>query len=124
MKEKCSFYPMDASFEQDGIWEGGELSRLRSPSGQAYFILLGKLQGGTYRLSLQGAGGNPSYCIEIVDGGFDYHGKQQVAAKADKVSLRFRADTEAEYYLRITADKPVALNRVELQAVGKDDTAR
>lgn len=124
MKEECSFYPMASSLEQDGVWEAGELSKLRSPSSQAYFVFLGRLQAGTYRLSLQGEGGNPSYCIEIVDGEFDYYGKQQVAAKADKVSLPFRADTGAEYYLRVTADKPVALNKVELQAVENDGTTR
>jgi len=124
MKEECSFYPMASAYEQDGIWDSDELTQLRSPARQAYFVFLGDLEAGSYRLSVQGENDNPEYCIEVVNSEFDYYEKQQVSAKADKAVLQFSADKSSGYYLRVTAGEPLVLHKLELQAIGKNGVTR
>ena len=61
-----------------------------------------------------------NYCIEIVSNEFDYIDSKKANEASDKMSLLFQLEERLEYYLRITARKPISLTKIEL-LVGKLD---
>ncbi|WP_146066779.1 hypothetical protein [Candidatus Venteria ishoeyi] len=114
MKEECSFYPLSVALSQDRIWGSDKLSKLRSPSNNAYFVPLGYLELGLYQLLLEGLGDNANYCIEIINGEFEYFVEKTVNRESEKLSLQFQADERSNYYLRIKSKKPISLKRIEM----------
>lgn len=114
MKEKCSFYPLSIGLAQHRVWGSEMLGRLQSSSDHAYFVPLGLLEPGIYRLRLDGLSDSADYCIEIVNSEFDYFDKEKVNRKGEIMGLQFRADIRSEYSLRITSKKPVSLKRIEI----------
>ena len=120
MKEECSFYPLSVALSQDRIWGSDKLSKLRSPSNKAYFVPLGYLELGLYQLLIEGLNDNANYCIEIINGEFDYLVEKTLNGESEKLSLQFQADERSNYYLRIKSRKPISLKRIEILASEKN----
>ena len=114
MKGECGFYPFPVGLAQDRVWGSDMLGKLKSPSGRAWFVPLGRLESGLYRLQLEGLNDNAGTCIEIINDEFDYVDMQNVNREANKMSLQFQSDVRSEYFLRITTRKPAGLDRVEI----------
>jgi len=114
MKEECSFYPLSVALSQDRIWGSDKLNKLRSPSNKAYFVPLGYLELGLYQLLFEGLDDNANYCIEIINGEFEYFVEKTVNRASKKLSLQFQADERSNYYLRIKSKKPISLKRIEI----------
>jgi hypothetical protein len=51
-KERCSRYPLSASLPPDRRWQAGDLAGWREARGTGYFLPLGELAPGLYRLQL------------------------------------------------------------------------
>ncbi len=51
-KERCAHYPVSGKIPNDGIWTSADLAAWRSPQADAYFIPLGNMPAGKYRLHL------------------------------------------------------------------------
>ena len=120
MKEECSFYPLSVALAQDRIWDSDILGKLQSPSNNAYFVPLGRLEPGLYQILLEGLNKNTNYCIEIINNEFDYFEQKKLNWESEKMILQFQADEHSEYYLRITSKKPISLKRIELLASEKN----
>ena len=116
MKEECHFYPFSFALAQDRIWGSNILAKLQSPSNNAYFVPLGRLEPGLYQLLLEGLNKNTNYSIEIINNEFDYFDQKKLNGESEKMILQFQADEYSEYYLRITSRKPISLKRIELFA--------
>jgi len=114
MKEACAFYPLPFALARDGPWEPETLRKLRSPSGQSYFIPLGPLSPGAYRVLLQGPGPTARPCVELIDGDFDYLDEIDLEPEDGGWRLRFRTGKAGELFLRVKAPGPTGLTRVEL----------
>ncbi len=116
MKEECSFYPLSVALSQDRIWGSDKLTKLRSPSNNAYFVPLGYLEPGLYQLLFEGFDDNANYCIEIINGEFEYLVEKTVNKESEILSLHFQAGERSNYYLRIKSKKPISLKRIEILA--------
>jgi len=114
MKEECGFYPLSMDLAKDKVWGNNLLAKLRSPSNQAYFVPLGFLEPGSYRLMMTGLAPDTNYCIEIINSEFDYFDNKRVNGDGEETSLIFQADVRSEYFLRISAREPVSLKKIEL----------
>ncbi|MFZ0791683.1 MAG: hypothetical protein WAM94_18880 [Chromatiaceae bacterium] len=114
MKEACAFYPLPFALARDGAWGPETLRKLRSPSGQGYFLPLGSLSPGAHRVLLQGLGAGARPSVELIDGGFDFLDALEIEPDAAGWSLRFRTDTAGELFLRVNAPGSTDLTRVEL----------
>ncbi|MFZ1445457.1 MAG: hypothetical protein WAS49_08280 [Candidatus Dechloromonas phosphoritropha] len=51
-KEKCAHYPQPSPIPASGMWTAADLKEWRNPDNGAYFIALGHLAPGDYRLQL------------------------------------------------------------------------
>lgn len=114
MKEECSFYPLSPSLVEEIFWDVNQLSSFKSHSETAYFLPLGDLDSGTYRLLFSGLSHSEKFCAEIINDEFDFIDKINVSSNSAGQSLSFRIPDRTEYYLRITARSKINLNRVEL----------
>lgn len=114
MKEKCSFYPMAIDISQDGILERRALDKLRSPTKQAYFIPLGGLKPDHYIIRLEGVNADSGCYMEIVDTEFEFVEKGIVSYESGTIGVEFHIDEQSDIHLRITSQKPISLNKLEL----------
>lgn len=116
MKEECAFYPLPLALARDRAWNAETLGRLRSASGETYFLPLGTLGAGRHRVALQGLGPKARPCVELIDADFDFIDTVELEPSETGWELRFRIETEAEVFLRLKAPGSAPLNRVEIAA--------
>jgi len=114
MKEECDFYPIPVSIPVDRVWNETQLSQLKTPSGKGYFIPLGRLEVGTYRLLLQGLDAKVKTYIGIVTGDFEFACEEFVNQDNLEKGIQFEAEEFIEHYLRINGRKLLSLTRIKL----------
>ena len=113
MKEECSFYPLPHALMNDQKWDRTMLDTFRSPSRQAYFMPLGLLKPGMYQLSFE-ALDNTKFCAEIINEEFDFSDKDSLFGKTNKKELKFHAEQHLYYFLRLTAQQAISLEKLTL----------
>ena len=118
MKERCAFYPMPLALAHDRRWDRGTLDLLRNVEGAAYFLPLGRLGPGVYRLRMDGLASGLRICPELVAADFELVSHEVLTHDGGAQVLRFRMDEPAELFLRIRTPAPAILSRVELAAEG------
>jgi hypothetical protein len=116
MKEECAFYPLPLALVRDRTWDAEILGRLRSPSGETYFLPLGTLGPGRYRVVLQGLGPKARPCLELIDAGFDFIDAIELEPSEHGWALRFHTERATEVFLRLKAPGSAALTRAEIAA--------
>lgn len=113
MKEECSFYPIPLALIKFQIWERKMLNKFQSPSGQAYFMPIGQLEPGIYELLFEKLK-NTKFCVEVINEEFDFVERDSLYGEYGKKTLKFQAEERSEYFLRLTAQDRINLNRLEL----------
>ncbi len=112
MKKECAlFMPVNEK------WKAENLSRFALPSHESYFIPLGILKSGNYRLIIE-TKADALFRVEVLSAYFDHfldrtfypHRKEQV--------LRFTIDEPINAFLRISSKKPLHVITLEIK---KDD---
>ena len=119
MKEECRYYPFSLALVEDRVWESDTLADLQAPSRQAYFMPLGYLDPGAYQLLFEGLDDSSNSCIEIIDGEFDFIATDSVHRRGENKKALFRVKKRSEYFLRIAAQEPINITRVELVTIEK-----
>jgi hypothetical protein len=118
MKERCAFYPMPLALANDRLWERGTLDLLRNVEGAAYFLPIGHLGPGVYRLRMDGLAPGLRICSELVAADFDLVGHEVLTQVGGAQVLHFRVDESAELFLRIRTPFPATLSQVDLATEG------
>jgi hypothetical protein len=114
MKERCAFFPLPLALAADHSWGRDILDRLRGPEGTAYFLPLGVMDAGHYGLRISGLDAGVRACTELVAADFDLVDQDGLAPDGEHQVLRFRVQVPGELSLRIRAQVPITLTRVEL----------
>ena len=117
-KERCAFYPIPLNLAQDGSWGGNTLDRVRDPDGTAYFLPLGRLESGAYRLWMDGVEPDVRVCAELIAADFDFVRHNGVTPDGERQGLRFQVEVPTEVFLRLRTQGPIVLTRVELIGPG------
>lgn len=116
MKEECSFYPLPFALINDKIWEHDVLNKFQSPSRQAYFIYLGLLEPGMYQLLFE-EHTSTKFCVEIINDEFEFTDKDSLYEEDGKKKLKFHIEQRSDHFLRLTAQKPFMLKKLELETI-------
>jgi hypothetical protein len=114
MKELCAFFPLPLALVADRSWGRDILDRLRGPEGTAYFLPLGAMDAGHYGLRINGVDAAVRICAELVAADFDLVDHDGLAPDGERQVLRFWVQVPGELVLRIRAQVPITLTRVEL----------
>ena len=109
-KEKCAPYPIDAAFPANRRWEGDALAGWHNPAEGGYYVPLGILEPGKYRLRMTFAG-EPCGRASITDAHFDIAAEESLCRNTPPV-LSFDAVGGAHYF-RLQGKG--VLQRVELE---------
>ena len=114
MKERCAFFPLPLSLGADHSWGRDILDRLRGPDGTAYFMPLGSMEPNSYLLRISGLDVGVRACAELVAADFDLVSHEGLAPDGEHQVLRFLVQVPGELFLRIRAQAPFNLTRVDL----------
>jgi hypothetical protein len=95
-------------------WGTDTLDRLRNPSGTAYFLPLGRLAPGLYRLWIDGLDFSTRAGAEVIAADFEQLAHQGIEQVGERQVLAFRVYAPAKLYVRISAQGSMSLGRVEL----------
>ena len=109
MKKECSLLMPD-----DGKWQQKNLSRFALPSREGYFIPLGLLKEGQYRLYLETEEKIP-FRVEVISERFDPFLDRSLFADHKAQELLFTIDEPISCFLRIRSRKPLQLIGLEIK---------
>lgn len=112
MKEECAFAPLDIPVPQDRVWQGEALQALFSQAGQGYFIPLGTLQAGAYRIELE-FGRHADVRLEVLDSHFQFLLERNECAADGKMAAAFTLNGGAQGYARIFVSAPLQVLRLK-----------
>lgn len=119
MKEECAFYPLPLTLARDRAWDAETLGRLRSASGETYFLPLGTLGAGRHGVALQGLGPNARPCVELINAEFDSIDAIELEPSETGWWLRFGTEQSTEVFLRLKAPGSMPLTRAEIATDGR-----
>ncbi|GAB4290790.1 MAG: hypothetical protein Kow0096_04530 [Thiohalomonadaceae bacterium] len=114
MKEYCSFTAFPFAPAPPTSWLTSQLALFQTPAGDAYFVPLGSLANGTYRLQARLQGKN--WVAQVIAGNFDVIAETLSCNQGEEFGMEFRVDA-GKYYLRVTGREPLQLQQVRLLAL-------
>jgi hypothetical protein len=97
-KERCAHYPLAATVPADGRWDADVLARWRNSVEGGYFLPLGRLDAGDYRLDLRFSG-EPQGRGRVTDARFDIAGEESFCR--DRVPTLQFTSTGGEHYFHL-----------------------
>ena len=112
-KERCAPYPVATRIPDGGVWRTADLAPWRNPREGGYYIPLGELRGGAYRLRLAFAG-TAAGRLKITDDHFEVAGEEALRPERTQ-DVVFRA-TSGPHYLTLLGTAELAGLRLEAVA--------
>lgn len=113
MKQRCAYYPMRIPEPKAGGWDRTALASLRGPAGDAYFIPLGTLAAGRYRVHLRFDAAAEA-CAQVISARFAIDEYPGLKAVGQGMEFEFAVDDGLPYYLRLQTASPAVLERLEI----------
>ena len=110
MKEQCAYYPMETALVPGSEQGAAFLDQFSSLPQGDYFIPLGRLSPGTYRLLLE-LDAAVEVEVQLVSGEFETLVEDCYQPEQRRVSIPFRIEQPASYYFRLYPERPVRLLR-------------
>jgi hypothetical protein len=109
MKKVCAIYmPKNAQWKQE------DLSHFMLSSAKGYFIPLGLLEGGTYRMTIR-TKEDIHFQTEVLSEHFDHFLNQEVCPRRKNNTLQFAIDTPKRVFLRIKSRKPLHILLLKIE---------
>ncbi len=109
MKKECLL------FMPEGIkYKANNLSSFATSSKKGYFIPLGQLKKGDYKLLIKTKEGN-RFRLELISSQFDSYLDRSICSCDKKREFDFTIDEEANYFLRIKSKKPLYIKSLEIK---------
>ncbi|WP_456405584.1 hypothetical protein [Thiolapillus sp.] len=119
MKANCAYYPVQQHIPPQRIWYGEKLDSQATPEEKYYFVPVGSLDQGAYRLELSLAE-NTKATLQIVSGTFDMMVEDCYESREQRIVVPFQVEEPGEYYVRIYPRKPVRIVRLAIARQKKD----
>jgi hypothetical protein len=107
MKTDCAFAPMPVlSLQQPA--QSSELDTYRNPGTGAYFVPIGTLQPGHYRLDLQ-LQTPASFRVEVINEFFELVEETCAGPSVQHQAIDFMVEEQARHYVRLRSPRPLSL---------------
>jgi len=117
MKDHCAYYPLQAPLPPDRIWDTGRLDALRTDPDGSYFVPLGTLVPGDYRLGLDFAR-DARGTIQLISGQFDTIVEESTVTVDKRLDIPFAVETAGDYYFRMYPRQTARLTRLSVTPAG------
>lgn len=117
MKEKCAYYPLQAQIPPGRVWDSELLERMTTPPDSNYFIPLGHLSPGRYRLGLEiELEQNARVLIQLVSDAFEMAVEAYFSSSTGQLDIPFSIGEPGNYYFRMYPQEPVRLTRLAINS--------
>ena len=113
MKEKCAYYPLQVPIPPGRVWDSGLLERMTIVPEYNYFVPLGPLSAGRYRLRLE-LEQDASVLIQLVSDAFEMAVEATLSSSAGQLDIPFSIDEPGDYYFRMYPQESVRLTRLAI----------
>ncbi|MCW9013168.1 MAG: hypothetical protein OQL06_05235 [Gammaproteobacteria bacterium] len=116
MKEKCAYYPMSAPVPPQRIWNSEILGKMSTLVEKNYFVPVGPLLPGTYRLELSLAK-DEKVTVHFVSEIFDTVIEDCFLASEKQIVIPITIEDAGKYYVRVYPRNPVQITRLAIITV-------
>jgi hypothetical protein len=117
MKDHCAYYPLQAPPPSDRVWDTGRLDTCRTDPDGSYFVPLGTLLPGAYRLVLE-LDREAQTTIQLISGQFDMAVEESLVAADGRLDIPFAIDAEGDYYFRMYPQQAARITRLAVTPAG------
>jgi len=110
MKKACEIY-----MPGNEKWQEKDLSHFALPSSKGYFIPLGTLEKGTYRIVIE-TKEDTHFQLEILSDHFEHFLNRQICPERKDNILQFTVDKAVPVFLRIQSRNPIHIVSMKMKA--------
>jgi len=111
MKDHCAYYPLQAPLPPDRLWKTGRLDALKTDPDGNYFVPLGTLSPGVYRLVLEFQQ-DVQGTIQLISDQFDMVVEESLASADGRLEISFPVEIAGEYFFRLYPQHPARITRL------------
>lgn len=112
-KTQCDYYAPQAQIPGDGVWSAAALLPLATPTKTGWFVPIGTLDAGKWRLRMTVTGGQP-IDIEVMTREGTV-AQERVSPEGREASMAFNvADAGFPHFLRLRSRAPLSLDGIAL----------
>lgn len=118
MKEECNYYPMNVPLPPKRVWLAGTLDKMSTLLEKNYFIPLGPLVAGEYRLELD-LESDSRISVQLVSESFDTVVEDCYDAGQMRLKIPFAITDPGNHYVRTYPQRPVRILRLAVVPTGQ-----
>ena len=111
MKEKCAYYPMNTPLPPKRVWNAEMLDRMSTLLERNYFVPVGSLLAGDYRLELD-LGTDARISLQLVSETFDTVVEDCYETVEKRMTIPFTITDPGNHYVRTYPRTPVRILRL------------
>jgi len=120
MKAKCAYYPMDVPVPPQRVWGPEILQKLSTYLEKNYFVPVGRLTTGDYRLELDTAK-DEKMTVQVVSERFTMVVEDCFDTQGGRLTIPFSVDEAGNHYVRVYPRTPLRLMRLAVVSVDSDE---
>ena len=113
MKENCAYYPMHFSIPSNRIWVNDILQKYRAGRDGNYFIPVGHLDSGYYRIKLE-LKKEAKVTVHLISEQFEMAVDDCYQSTERQIKIAVFIEDSGDYYLRLYPKEPVRLIRLTM----------
>jgi len=117
MKDHCAYYPLQAPIPPDRVWDASRLDPMRTDPEGAYFVPLGPLSPGEYRIGLAFER-DVQATIQLLSGQFDMVVEESLATADRRLDIPFPVEAAGDYYFRMYPQRATRVTRLAVTPAG------
>jgi len=121
MKEKCAYYPMQISSPLKNIWEEDILDKFATLMERNYFIPVGSLTPGEYRIEIE-LERDEKVTAQLISKAFEWVFEDCYESNDRRISIPFLIEEPGNHYFRMYPRSPVRITRLAI-TTRKQDSA-
>ena len=118
MKGRCAYYPMQTPVPLKRVWEGVILDKFTTLMEKNYFIPIGKLEPGNYRIEIE-LEKDVKVTAHLISEQFEWVLEDCYQSSDRRINIPFLIDEPGDYYFRMYPRKPAKIIRFAI-TVGQE----
>ncbi|MEA1889109.1 MAG: hypothetical protein U9N50_04935 [Pseudomonadota bacterium] len=113
MKEKCAYYPLNNAVPLKKTWGSDVLEKFSTLTDRSYFLPVGSLSAGDYRLQLE-LEKDTKATLHLISDEFDMVVEDCVNSSNSRIDIRFSVEDSGNYFFRMYPREPVRITQLSI----------
>ena len=113
MKEKCAYYPSNSVVPLNKAWGREVLEEFSTLLGRNYFLPVGSLSAGSYRLEIE-LEKDARATVHLISEEFDMVVEDCFDSSNSRIDIKFSVEDSGNYFFRMYPREPVSISRLSI----------